>query len=364
MRILHVLNGLQAGGIEALALQMIRHGPPGATHLLFNFNSREQAMLTAFEDLRFSGQLKSLHQCKPRDGAKLFWESFSICFRQQPDALLIYPFQRPLLWVALGARLAGVRRIAVHLGNTAPEEIKGRRSWYRLLRWFQWIGVTSVPCSEAVAQSLCPLPRGLKLGPIISNGCDVNSIAATATARRDSRSPKDLHRILMVARLDLIKDHGTLMRAYAAVRQPDWQLQFVGEGPQRRTLEILAEELELDPAAILLGRRSDIPELLGQADVFAFSTTAAEGFGIALIEALAAGLPVLASDVSACREVLAGGKAGELIPPRDVKAWSRSLQQVMSSRQRRIELSQRASKYASRYDIAKTAHHWYLLLES
>lgn len=98
--------------------------------------------------------------------------------------------------------------------------------------------------------------------------------------------------------------------------------------------------------------------------MFAFSTTAAEGFGIALIEALAAGLPVLASDVSACREVLAGGKAGELIPPRDVKAWSRSLQQVMSSRQRRIELSQRASKYASRYDIAKTAHHWYLLLES
>jgi glycosyltransferase involved in cell wall biosynthesis len=285
-----------------------------------------------------------------------------LCRQRRPDALLIYPCNRPMLWLALGARLAGVGRLAVHLGNSAPAD--HLRTWHLLLFWFQLLGVIAVPCAQAIVQSLQPLPRGLRLGPVIPNGCDVQAIAERAAAARAIRPPGDVCRVLMVARLDPIKDQATLLRAFAAARQPGWQLQLVGDGPDRQHLETLAAELGLDPAEVFLGRRSDIPELLGQADVFAFSTTAAEGFGIVLIEAMAAGLPVIASDVPACREVLRDGAAGDLLPAADVDAWSAALQQLMFSQSSRLSLSRKATAHAGTYAIDQTAAHWFELLRA
>ncbi len=362
MRVLHVLNGLHAAGIEALALQLIAHSPAGVQAELLNANGQAQEQAAAFAALERDGQLTAVHQWRLSDGLTLAWRSFRLCRGRRPDALLIYPCNRPMLWLALGARLAGVGRLAVAVQNTAPTGLAGQRTWHRLLRWFQRLGVVAVPCTQAIVQSLQPLPRGLRLGPVIPNGCDVQAIAERAAAARALRPPADACRVLMVARLDPIKDQPTLLRAFAAARQPGWQLQLVGDGPDRQRLEALAAELGLDPAAVFLGRRSDIPELLGQADLFAFSTTAAEGFGIVLIEAMAAGLPVIASDVPACREVLRDGAAGDLLPAADVDAWSSALQQLMFSQSSRLSLSRRATAHASTYAIDQTAAHWFQLL--
>jgi glycosyltransferase involved in cell wall biosynthesis len=362
MRVLHVLSGLHAAGIETLAFQLIAHGPQGVHSELLNADSSQQQLSAAFEALRASGQLRALHQWSRCDGLQLAWRSFRLCRRRRPDALLLYPCNRPMLWLALGARLAGVRRMAVHLGNPAPSDPTGLHLWQRLLRWFQRLGVLAVPCSEAVAASLQPLPPGLRLGPVIANGCDTATIASISAAARAQRPPGDPRRVLMVARLDAIKDQATLLRAFAAARPPGWQLHLAGEGPDRPRLESLACELGLDPADVFLGRRSDIPELLGQADLFAFSTTRAEGFGIALIEAMAAGLPVIASDVPACREVLRDGAAGELLPAADLPAWSARLAQLMASAQQRQALAERSVAHATRFDILHTAKQWYELL--
>ena len=62
-----------------------------------------------------------------------------------------------------------------------------------------------------------------------------------------------------------------------------------------------------------------------------FPLTESEGFGIVLIEAMAANLPIIASDVSACREVLLDGKAGLLVPPRDIKSWTNNLKKLMKN---------------------------------
>ncbi len=362
MRVLHVLGGLHAAGIEALALQLIRHAPDGVHSELLNADRRAQAMVQAVAALQAEGCLDALHQWPCCDGPRLAWRSYRLCRRRRPDALLLYPCNRPMLWLALGARLAGVRRMAVHLGNTAPADPAGRRLWLRLLLWFQRLGVLAVPCSKAVAASLQPLPPGLLLGPVIANGCDTATIASRSAAARTQRPPGDTLRVLMVARLDSIKDQATLLRAFAAGRQPGWQLQLAGEGPDRPRLEALARELGEDPAVVFLGLRSDIPELLGKADLFAFSTTRAEGFGIVLIEAMAAGLPVIASDVPACREVLQHGVGGELLPAADVATWSQRLQQLLASVPERQDLAQRALLLAPQYDIRHCADRWYQLL--
>jgi len=362
MRVLHVLPGLQAGGIEQLALQLIQHAPAGPSQLLLNTDRRQQQLRPAFEALQ---PRLPIHDWPPADGPRLAWRTYRLCRRERPTALLLYAFQRPMLWLALGARLAGVRRLAVHLGNPAPADPARRRTWRRLLRLFAWLGVRAVPCSEAIVASFAPLPAGLALAPVIANGCDGRALAAAAATARARRPVADPCRILMVARLDPIKDQATLLRAWAplAPLHPLWQLQLVGDGSDRADLERLAVELGLDPLQLFLGRRDDIGTLLGQADLFAFSTTAAEGFGIALIEAMAAGLPLLASDVPACREVLRDGSAGLLLPGGDVAAWRQALVRLIHSPQQRQALAAAASAAAAAYDSRHCAARWFTLLD-
>ena len=150
-----------------------------------------------------------------------------------------------------------------------------------------------------------------------------------------------------------------MLRAFAQARQHGWQLQLVGDGPRLGELQQLIDELDLTEVVHLLGRRDDVPELLGSADLFAFSTTAAEGFGIALVEAMAAGLPVIASDVPACREVLAEGAAGLLVPAGDVQAWTSALQELMAQPKTRQQLARAAAERAKTYAIETCANRWY-----
>ena len=358
MRVLHVLQGLHAAGIEHLALQLIAHSPPRVEATLLNLDPAVQDLRPAFQHLCVQGQLATIVDRQGGDGLALAICCWRVFRRQQQQAVVLYAFSRPMLWVALAARLAGVTQLRVHVGNAVPELPAARRRWLQLLRWFQRLGVVALPCSSAVADSFSPLPPDLKLGPVVPNGCDVEAIASRSAAA-DSPLSTTKPIVLMVARLDPIKDQATLVRAFAQVHQPDWQLHLVGDGPRRSELLQLIQQLGLEQQVHCLGRCDDVPARLGAAELFAFSTTAAEGFGIALVEAMAAGLPVIASDVPACREVLADGAAGVLVPPSDVEAWACALQELMDQPAKRAQLAKAALLRATTYDIKLCAQRWY-----
>jgi len=143
-------------------------------------------------------------------------------------------------------------------------------------------------------------------------------------ARPDGGDPPT---VTMVARMAAPKDHQLILRALAGVDAP-FRLQLVGDGPDQASLEALIEALGLGDRVALLGRRDDVPELLADTHIFALISRQ-EGFPLAILEAMRAGLPVVASDVGGVREAVRHGDTGFLIPRGDEQALRASLRRLL-----------------------------------
>ncbi|MEZ6005110.1 MAG: glycosyltransferase family 4 protein [Planctomycetota bacterium] len=122
------------------------------------------------------------------------------------------------------------------------------------------------------------------------------------------------------------KGYDLLLRAMAQAQVPGLQLVVAGEGPEGPALARLGAELGLRGNVTWLGRREDMADLLGMADGFAMPSRA-EGLGIAAVEAMGAGLPVLASAVGGLADLVLPGRTGWLLPADDLAAWSAVLGQ-------------------------------------
>jgi glycosyltransferase involved in cell wall biosynthesis len=136
-----------------------------------------------------------------------------------------------------------------------------------------------------------------------------------AALRADpGRSPV---RLVMVARYGAQKDHPTLLRALAALQAHAWELDLIGDGPLMGETEALARELGLSGRVRFLGQRNDVDQRLAAAQV-ALLITNWEGFPLSILEAMRAGLPVVASDVGGVAESVRDGENGYLVPRGDV----------------------------------------------
>jgi len=120
-----------------------------------------------------------------------------------------------------------------------------------------------------------------------------------------------------VARLNPIKDQLTLLEAVRIVvdREPSFRLTIVGDGPRRNELHELSQKLTLGDHVVFLGERNDVPQLMARADLFVLSSLQ-EGLSLTLLEAMASGLAVIATDVGGNRELVTPGQTGFLVPSR------------------------------------------------
>jgi glycosyltransferase involved in cell wall biosynthesis len=136
---------------------------------------------------------------------------------------------------------------------------------------------------------------------------------------------------IQVARLDPLKDHATALRAAACIRRqlPQFKLLLVGEGPERAAIEQNISRLELHDTVQLLGLRTDVRELLAVADLFLL-TSISEGIPVTLIEAMAAQLPVVSTDVGGTGEVVVPGVTGYLAPAGDDAALAARMLELLT----------------------------------
>jgi glycosyltransferase involved in cell wall biosynthesis len=148
---------------------------------------------------------------------------------------------------------------------------------------------------------------------IIRNGVDLQAFVP-AEAGSASGPPRVIHLARLV---HPTKDQETLLRAVRIVADsdPGFVLGIVGDGPHRPALEALADHLDLRRHVVFNGFRDDVGRVLRDAALFVLSSES-EGLSVTLLEAMATGLPVVATDVGGNREVVAHGRTGLLVPAR------------------------------------------------
>ena len=176
--------------------------------------------------------------------------------------------------------------------------------------------------------------------------------------------PPEAPLALAVGRLIAQKDHATLLRAFARVRSalPEARLAILGAGPLETETRALVAELGLVDAVALPGR-TDIRDWLERADVFVH-TSRWEGFGIVLLEAMLAGLPVVATRVSAVPEVVADGETGVLVEAGDVAALAAALEALLSDAERAAALGEAGRRRArDEFSVGRMAERTHAVYE-
>lgn len=166
---------------------------------------------------------------------------------------------------------------------------------------------------------------------VIWNGIDASRFSPERADRlevkRELGLPADAYLVTTICRLFRPRDFGTLLTAFRSVVQAmsSAHLLIVGDGPLRTEIENQVESLQLTSRVHLLGMRRDVPRLLQASDVLVLSSRGWEGLPLTVLEAMASGLPVIASDVGGTREALQDGETGYLYSPGDAVELSRLL---------------------------------------
>jgi phosphatidylinositol alpha-mannosyltransferase len=139
---------------------------------------------------------------------------------------------------------------------------------------------------------------------------------------------------LFVGRLDERKGFPIAVRAFArlAPGRPDLRLIVVGEGPQRSAVAELPAEIRARVTLLGAIPNVDLPPYVTACDVFLGTSVGGESFGVVLVEAMAAGVPVIASDIAGYDEVVRDGVEGLLVPPRDPQALAAAIATILDDR--------------------------------
>jgi glycosyltransferase involved in cell wall biosynthesis len=259
--------------------------------------------------------------------ATVVWRLARALRRFRPAILQTFLFHANLAGRIAG-RIAGVRTIVSGI------RVAEKRSRFPLVldRWTNWLVKMNICVSRGVADFSI---RAAGLSPqkiiVIPNGVDV--------ARFSSTTPVDLAQfgipsgsqvLLTVGRLDRQKGLGDLIEAAALVipKYPRAHFLLVGEGPERAPIERLVRAKGLTDHVHLAGWRPDIPELLAAGQALVLSSVW-EGMPNVVLEAMAAGLPVIATRVEGTPESVTDGETGILVPPQSPAALAAGIEGLL-----------------------------------
>jgi glycosyltransferase involved in cell wall biosynthesis len=333
MVIAHVIDSLEVGGAETVVAALCRsHASAG--------HAVEVHCLTAAGQLaaELEHEGVKVHVHGPGGALTSICRLFQAFRRSRPDIVHCHN-KNATIRAAAAARLTGARAIVSTRHGMGPSPFRLRRE----LKF--WIMAAAL-CDRVVA--VCEAARrNLATGapPVAHKIVTIRNGAHPPRVSAKKRSQRSGFTLISVARLVPAKDFDTLLRAVAVARAmvPDLRLLIVGGGGQEAALQQLCGELGLARAVHFCGERRDVGSWLQAADVFVLSSTS-EGLPISMLEAMAAGLPAIVTDVGAMPELIALSGAGTTVPVRNVDALARAIVAFAYRRHDLAALGERASR--------------------
>lgn len=205
------------------------------------------------------------------------------------------------------------------------------------------------------SDKLIVIPNGIRVGCFAT--ADASARAALVA---ELGLPAATRVIGTVGRLNWAKDHASLIRAFAALLRSDGQcaLVIVGDGSLRTELQALVDSEGVTGRVFLLGDRSDVAECLRGFDVFVLSSLT-EGYSIALLEACAAGLPIVATDVGGNREIVRDGVNGLVVAARAPAQLRDALSRLLADKPLAASMGQASREWVlGEGSVAKMAGHY------
>lgn len=330
LRIAHVVLSLDAGGLERIVVNLVAAARRAGHRPLVICLERPGTLAPRAAAL--GAHVLSLGK-RPGLTPGLVPQLRTIFRRLKPDVIHSHQVAA-LCYAGPAARLAGISAV-VHTEH-------GRH--YSARRRTRWLGRVSglwaerfFCVSQEIADDICDL-RVARRGKVhyLPNGIDPRPFASPfdreAARARLSVGPEN-PLIGTVGRLTEIKCHDVLLRGFArlAGTRSEVRLLFVGEGPRRAELEALAAALGIADRVYFTGYQPDPENYLRLMDVFAL-TSRSEGMPLAVLEAWAADVPVVATAVGGLPGMIEDGRTGLLLPPHDDAAVARAFARVLDDR--------------------------------
>lgn len=352
MKVLYIINTLKMGGAPRLVTDIalrIAEKPEMEVGLLTFEDSEDSAL---YKNIASHPTLKLYDLSKEKPGRARIIKKIRQVSKEY-DIIHAHLFPSGYYTVMAARGLGKPIFYTEHSTHNRRRDKKFLRPLERLV-YSKYTIIAAI--SEPVNNSLAEWLRSAKIASrivTIENGVDLSFF-------RDSISPdgslentlpvNGRTRLIMVARFTASKDHATVMRAVSLLKDKDIELVFVGDGDTMESCKEIAGQLELGERCIFLGSRHDIPKLLKESHI-GIQSSNWEGFGLAAVEMMASGLPVIASDVSGLSDVARG--AGLLFPKGDAEALADRITELLDP-MRYNEIREKCLKRAAKYDLSQT----------
>jgi len=335
IRIFSFQSGANLGGTELMNYSILHRMNRDRFEVTVCFLDEEGPVSDYYRDEGFAVHHLNYHR---RPLPLVAWDLFRYLKSGQFDIIHIYGLRANLLGRILG-KLAGCRAIV-----TSQRSIDPWRKWWHI--WLdrltsRWVTLY-IPNSYAAADRLQRV-EGIPAGKIwvIQNGLDPTPFEKARSGRIRPTlgiSPDEIV-VVCVANFRSAKGHEVLLDAAHILKQKGLQfsLWLVGDGDLRPAMEVKVEELGLSQIVRFLGRRADIPDVLADADIFVLASHW-EGMPGAIMEAMAAKLPVVATNVGGTAELVVEGETGLLVPPRNPELLASALERLINNKKLRISM--------------------------